>query len=69
MKSKSPEMYLSKKDILTYFKKATEPDIDYLVKKKLLKPTMQGGTIMFSLGNILDATFHLVQYQRKRSMK
>ena len=64
MKSKSPEMYLSKKDILIYFKKATESDIDYLIKNKLLKPMIKNGTVMFSLSNILDATFQLAQFSK-----
>ena len=69
MVRKSPEKYLSKKDILTNFSKATESDIDYLIRKKLLKPIYMEGTMTFSLGNILDAVFHLAQYQRKHSKK
>ena len=67
MKRKSLEIYLSKKEILTYFN-ATNSDINYLIKRNLLKPIIKGGMILFKLGDIMDATFYLTK-QAKRKTK
>jgi len=68
MRSKSLEIYLSKKEIQTFFK-ATNSDINYLIKNKLLKPIIKGGMILFKLGDIMDATFYLTKEVRKRKSK
>ena len=47
-------------EILIFFK-ATNSDISYLIKNKLLKPINKGGMILFRLGDIMDATFHLTK--------
>ena len=60
MKNKGSEIYLSKKEILLFFK-ATNSDINYLVKRKLLKPISIRGQIVFGLENIMNATFHLTK--------
>ena len=66
MKRKSLEIYLSKKEILLYFK-ATNSDINYLIKNKLLKPINRGGMILFKLGDLMDATFHLTKEAKRNS--
>lgn len=66
MKRKSLEIYLSKKETLIYFK-ATNSDIDYLIKNKLLKPIIKGGMILFKLGDIMDATFILTKQAKRKS--
>ena len=66
MKRKSLEIYLSKKEILIYFK-ATNSDINYLIKNKLLKPIIKGGMILFKLGDIMDATFHLTKQAKGKA--
>lgn len=68
MRKRSTEIYLSKKEILLFFK-ATNSDIDYLIKKGYLKYSAQGGGKMFSLSDVLDATFHLTKWARKQKKK
>jgi hypothetical protein len=58
-KKKNLEIYLSKKDIKTFFKMSNS-SFNYLIKNKKLKPIISGGLILFSLTSILEALSFLL---------
>ena len=63
-KRKTPEVYLSKKDIKVFFK-IPSSDIDYLTKRKILTPSISGGQILFSLTDILEALTYLLNKHKE----
>lgn len=63
MEIKSPEVYLSKSEILLFFRVSND-DVNYLIKNELLIPSNRGGTIKYGISNILGAVFVMDKWKK-----
>ena len=55
--TRNPDIYLSKKDIITILQ-LSERDVNYLIEKSLLTPKSCDGKILFRLTELIQASFY-----------
>lgn len=55
--TRNPDIYLSKKDIITILH-LSERDVNYLIEKRLLTPKRCDGKILFRLTVLIKASFY-----------
>jgi hypothetical protein len=62
-KPKSTEIYLTKTQVLDFFRMSNE-DINYFVKNELLIPSTMDGKIKFDLRNIMGCMSLLIAWEK-----
>lgn len=65
LKPKSQEIYLTKTEVLDFFRMSNE-EFNYFVKNQLLIPSTMDGKIKFDLSNIMGCMSLLIAWEKTK---
>lgn len=63
MRSYSQEIYLTKMEVLEFFRMSNE-DFNYFIKNELLTPSTRGDKIKYGLSNIMGCMSLLIAWEK-----